>query len=140
MTVIAPTVTCTTQGVPIEVCEGANEHHLELSGAGNLSRGRRLVRHHHQTLKRAVERAEAGGPPQREPRPHNFDAVRDVVAERVAKSRGRISAKRLLPIARAAGYAGSPRNFRRLVAAEKALWRNDNRGRRPGCGRRVSIW
>ena len=68
----------------------------------------------HKTVKRAVERAEAGGPPQREPRPRNFDAVRDLVAERVAKSRGRISAKRLLPIARAAGYEGSPRNFRRL--------------------------
>ena len=49
----------------------------------------------HKTVKRAVERAEAGGPPQREPRPRNFDAVRDLVAERVAKSRGRISAKRL---------------------------------------------
>ena len=86
----------------------------------------------HKTVKRAVERAEAGGPPAREPRPRNFDAVRDVVAERVAKSRGRISAKRLLPIAKAAGYEGSPRNFRRLVAEEKALWRNDNhRGRRP---------
>lgn len=86
----------------------------------------------HKTVKRAVERAEAGGPPQREPRPRNFDAVRDLVAERVAKSRGRISAKRLLPIARAAGYEGSPRNFRRLVAEQKALWRKDNhRGRRP---------
>jgi hypothetical protein len=50
----------------------------------------------HKTVKRAVERAEAGGPPQREPRPRNFDAVRDLVAERVAKSRGRISAKRRL--------------------------------------------
>jgi transposase len=38
----------------------------------------------------------------------------------------------LLPAARAAGYVGSPRNFRRLVAERKALWRNDNhRGRRP---------
>jgi transposase len=86
----------------------------------------------HKTVKRAVERAEAGGPPAREARPRNFDAVRDLVAERVAKSRGRISAKRLLPIARAAGYEGSARNFRRLVAKQKAMWRNDNhRGRRP---------
>jgi Integrase core domain len=58
--------------------------------------------------------------------------VRDLVAERVAKSGGRISAKRLLPIAQAAGYEGSARNFRRLVAEQKALWRKDNhRGRRP---------
>lgn len=87
----------------------------------------------HKTVKRVVERAEAGGePPQREARPRNFDAVRDLVAERVAKSGGRISAKRLLPIARAAGYEGSARNFRRLIADQKALWRKDNhRGRRP---------
>jgi transposase len=37
-----------------------------------------------------------------------------------------------LPAARAAGYEGSARNFRRLVSARKALWRRDNhRGRRP---------
>ena len=63
---------------------------------------------------------------------HNYDGVRDVVAERVAKTHGRISAKRLLPVARAAGYAGSARNFRRLVAEEKQSWRQSNhRGRRP---------
>src|SRR3954463_211349 len=45
---------------------------------------------------------------------HNYDEVRDVVAARVAKTHGRISAKRLLPVARGAGYAGSSRNFRRL--------------------------
>ena len=67
--------------------------------------------------------------------------VRDLVAERVAKSGGRISAKRLLPIAKAAGYEGSPRNFRRLVAEQKALWRKViivAAARR--CGHRVSIW
>jgi transposase len=87
----------------------------------------------HKTVKRVVERAEAGGErPPREPRPYNFDQVRGLVAERVAKSAGRISAKRLLPIAQAAGYEGSARNFRRLVADQKALWRKDNhRGRRP---------
>ena len=95
----------------------------------------------HKTVKRVVERAEAGGPSQRVPRPRNFDRVGDVVAERVAKSGGRISAKRLLPMARAAGYEGSARNFRRLVAEQKALWRRIIIvvvGR--GCGRRVSIW
>ena len=46
-----------------------------------------------------------------------------LVAERVSETSGRISAKRLLPAARAAGYGGSARNFRRLVAAQKALWR-----------------
>ena len=62
----------------------------------------------------------------------NYDAVTELVAERVEKTKGRITAKRLLPAARAAGYEGSARNFRRLVAARKALWRQDNhRGRRP---------
>ena len=46
-------------------------------------------------------------------------SVADLVAERVAATSGRISAKRLLPAARAAGYAGSARNFRRLVAEAK---------------------
>ena len=63
----------------------------------------------------------------------NYDDVRDVVAERVAKTHGRITAKRLLPVAVAAGYDGSARNFRRLVADEKKKWRTSNhRGRRPG--------
>lgn len=43
--------------------------------------------------------------PPRAERAHNYDAVADLVAERVEKSHGRISAKRLLPKARAAGYA-----------------------------------
>ena len=64
---------------------------------------------------------------------HNYDQVRELVAARVKKTKARISAKRLLPAARAAGYLGSPRNFRRLVADEKAAWRADHhRGRRPG--------
>ena len=46
---------------------------------------------------------------------------------------GRISAKRLLPVVRAAGYTGSARNLRRAVAEAKAKWRVDHhRGRRPG--------
>jgi transposase len=54
------------------------------------------------------------------------------VAARVKATAGRISAKRLLPAAQAAGYAGSARNFRRLVAAQKRAWREDHhRGRRP---------
>jgi transposase len=80
-----------------------------------------------------IARHEAGGgTPPRVPRERNYDAVAGLVAERVRKTAGRISAKRLLPAARAAGYAGSPRNFRRLVAAQKQAWRRDHhRGRRP---------
>jgi hypothetical protein len=88
----------------------------------------------HKTVQRAVlaeeaEKNTAGA----EPVAHNYDRVRDVVAERVGKTQGRITAKRLLPVAVAAGYDGSARNFRRLVAEAKKAWRASNhRGRRPG--------
>ncbi len=86
-----------------------------------------------KTVKRAVERAQRTEPPARANRPRNTDGVSDVVAKRVEATEGRISAKRLLPEARAAGFAGSARNFRRLVAAAKAEWRREHRrGRRPG--------
>jgi hypothetical protein len=88
----------------------------------------------HKTVRRIVEQHGSGGqPPQRVERGHNYDEVTELVAQKVEGSKGRISAKRLLPAARTAGYAGSARNFRRLVAAQKALWRRGNhRGRRPG--------
>jgi hypothetical protein len=87
----------------------------------------------HKTVRRVIARHEAGGAaPARRPRGHNYDVVADLVAERVERTSGRISAKRLLPSARAAGYAGSGRNFRRLVARAKAGWRREHhRGRRP---------
>jgi transposase len=87
----------------------------------------------HKTVRRVIARHEAGGAaPARAPRGHNYDGVAALVAERVQKTQGRISAKRLLPAARAAGYGGSDRNFRRLVAAEKQEWRREHhRGRRP---------
>jgi transposase len=87
----------------------------------------------HKTVKRAVLAKGAQGGPARATRHHNFDVVADVVAKRVASTSARISAKRLLPEARAAGYPGSARNFRRLVAKAKRAWRADNhKGRRPG--------
>lgn len=87
----------------------------------------------HKTVKRIIERALAGDKaPPRKQRGHNYDAVAELVAGKVAATHGKISAKRLLPLARAAGYAGSARNLRRLVAQAKKTWRRDNhRGRRP---------
>ncbi len=86
----------------------------------------------HKTVQRALARA-AGRRPARTTCQHNYDVVAEVVAKRVAGTSARISAKRLLPEARAAGYAGSARNFRRLVARAKRAWRADHhRGRRPG--------
>ena len=86
-----------------------------------------------KTVRRVIARHEAGGGARaRAARARNYDAVAVLVAERVEKTAGRISAKRLLPAARTAGYSGSPRNFRRLVAAAKQAWRRDHhRGRRP---------
>ncbi len=91
----------------------------------------------HKTVRRIVEAHEATSsgapPPAREPRARNYDEVADLVAERVAATKGQISAKRLLPAARTAGYVGSARNFRRLVAKAKRTWRTGHhRGRRPG--------
>jgi transposase len=90
----------------------------------------------HKTVRRVISRQQAGGAaPARAARGHNYDGVADLVAERVAKTSGRISAKRLLPSARAAGYAGSDRNFRRLVARAKQEWRREHH--RP---RRPAVW
>jgi transposase len=89
----------------------------------------------HKTVARIVERhnaADGSAPPERKERGHNYDEVRTVVVEQVERTKGKISAKRLLPAARTAGYEGSPRNFRRLVAQVKHEWRQGHhRGRRP---------
>ena len=77
-----------------------------------------------KTVKRIIQRHDAGGQrPERKPRGRNYDRVVELVGSRVQTTKGRISAKRLLPAARTAGYAGSAQNFRRLVAAEKMAWR-----------------
>jgi transposase len=90
----------------------------------------------HHTVKRAVLKHLSGADARaagRADRTKNTDVVSDVVAKRVKSSSGRISAKRLLPVAVAAGYTGSARNFRRLVAKAKRTWREEHhRGRRPG--------
>ena len=91
----------------------------------------------HKTVRRIIEahNAAAGGVPEpaKPARARNYDAVAEVVAKRVEKTAGRITAKRLLPEAVAAGYTGSARNFRRLVADAKRAWRSTHpRGRRPG--------
>ena len=66
----------------------------------------------------------------------NTEVARVVVTERIVETKGKMSAKRLLPIARAAGYVGSPRNFRRLVAGVKKAFKRDQ-GRHQ---RRPAVW
>lgn len=86
-----------------------------------------------KTVKQVVERQQKGELAYRTPpRPaHNTDAVRDLIHQRVAATDGRITAKRLLVRARAQGYVGSARNFRRAVAAVKATWKQRRRVYRP---------
>ena len=96
----------------------------------------------HKTVRRIIEqeaRIATGEQLEvRASREQNFDAVADLVAAKVKKTASRISAKRLLPAARAAGYEGSARNFRRLVADAKTAWRQGEG--RSGRGRRPAIW
>ena len=87
----------------------------------------------HKTVRRIIEKTRAGHDVtvERVPVERNIDSFRELVADRVDATRGRITAKRLLPAARAAGYVGSDRNFRRLVAEVKADWRRTGRVFRP---------
>jgi transposase len=87
----------------------------------------------HKTVKRVLERRAAGQRPgrRRAPRPGLAEPFTDLIYRKVKTTDGRITAKRLLPIARADGYTGSARTFRRAVAAQKALWRKHRRVYRP---------
>jgi hypothetical protein len=84
----------------------------------------------HKTVKRIMNRRYVAESKRREI-VRNTAGVQELIAERVRASDGRISAKRLLPIAEAAGYVGSARNFRRAVADAKAAWKRQRRTYRP---------
>lgn len=92
-----------------------------------------------KTVKRKVLAHEAGELDEQRARrtsvPKNTDVARALVAQRVDATKAKITAKRLLVEARADGYAGSARNFRRLVAEEKKKWRARN-----GRQRRPAVW
>lgn len=99
----------------------------------------------HKTVKRVIDAHEAtsagvgagAAVAPKAPRSRNYDEVAELVAKRVEATTGRITAKRLLPEASAAGYDGSARNFRRLVADARQAWRNEHVGHR---GRRPAVW
>ena len=133
VTVKVPTTHRHHRGVPLKSAKDRMDIISAYQQVGSYRAAAELCGTTHRTVKKVVDKFEAGdAPPPRVERAHNYDAVADLVAERVKKSQGRMSAKRMLPIARAAGYQGSPRNFRRLVAEAKLLWRNEHhRGRRP---------
>ena len=65
----------------------------------------------HKTVARVVAAFEAdtatGLSKGRAERVRNYEGVRELVAAKIAATAARITAKRLLPVARAAGYEGS---------------------------------
>jgi transposase len=100
---------------------------------GSLRAAAELCGTTHKTVKRVLERRAAGQRRgrRRAPRPGLAEPFADLIYQKVKATDGRITAKRLLPVARVAGYAGSARTFRRAVAAQKALWRKHRRVYRP---------
>jgi hypothetical protein len=86
-----------------------------------------------KTVKRVLERRSVGQVGRRPapPRVPNTAAATQLIADRVRATDGRISAKRLLMVAQKDGYRGSPRNFRRAVAAAKDAWKKQRRTYRP---------
>lgn len=87
-----------------------------------------------KTVKRVLERRAGGQVGRRRPasaRERNTAAVAQLVEQSVRNTDGRISAKRLLPLAKKDGYTGSARNFRRAVADAKAGWKKKRRTYRP---------
>ena len=84
----------------------------------------------HKTVRRVVERRSRPAL-ERPPRPKTTDPYLGLIAAKVKGTDGRISAKRLLPLCRAAGYTGSARSLRRAVAEAKAAHRRGRRSYRP---------
>ncbi len=74
----------------------------------------------HKTVKRVLDRRSAGQRPGRwrAPAPGLADSFTDLIFAKVKATDGRITAKRLLPVVRAAGYTGSARTLRRAVAVQ----------------------
>jgi transposase len=142
VTVAVPTEpSSTTQGLPLKNAKERMDVIAAYRDVGTYRGAAAVCGTTHKTVKRIIEAHEvvsAGGQlPDRTPRVRNYDEVGDLVAESVAKTVGKISAKRLLPAARAAGYEGSERNFRRLVAEAKRSWRQ---GHARAGGRRPAVW
>ena len=119
------------KGQPMKSAREAREIVNAYAALGSYRAAAALCGTTHKTVRRVLERHQTGQVGRRAPRPHNTAAVSELIRERVRRTDGRISAKRLLPVAQAAGYTGSARNFRRAVAEAKAAWRQQRRTYRP---------
>ena len=83
-----------------------------------------LVGCDHKTVKRYVELAGELGqqaPPRR--RARLTDGFVELIGERIERTDGRVTARRLYRLLRAAGYTGSERSLRRAVAEQKRAFR-----------------
>jgi transposase len=100
---------------------------------GSLRAAAALCGTTHKTVRRVLERRAAGQRPgrRRAPLPGLAEPFTDLILGKVKATDGRITAKRLLPIARAAGYTGSARTLRRAVATQKVRWKRLRRVYRP---------
>src|SRR3954471_11587771 len=108
VTVKVPTTHHHHRGVPLKSAKDRMDIISAYQQVGSYRGAAELCSTTPKTVKRVVRKFVAGdtAPPRAE-RAHNYDTVTGLVNERVAKSAGRMSAKRMLPIARAAGYQGS---------------------------------
>ncbi len=80
-----------------------------------------------KTVKRIVEHDAVRT--ERRSEPPNYELVRALVAGKVDKTVCKITAKRLLPAAVAAGYRGSDRNFRRRSLSANLMNRTREKAR-----------
>jgi hypothetical protein len=119
------------KGRPMKSAREAMEIVYAYAALGSYRAAAALCGTTHKTVKRVLARQQVGQVGRRPARTRNTQGVQDLIAERVQRTDGRISAKRLLPAAQAAGYTGSARNFRRTVAMAKAAWRQQRRTYRP---------
>lgn len=87
----------------------------------------------HKTVKRVLARRERGqvGRRAQPVAPGKTAGVLRLIEERVRQTDGRIGAKRLLPLAQAAGYTGALRTLQRAVKAARAAWKQQRRKYRP---------
>jgi transposase len=100
---------------------------------GSLRAAAALCGTTHKTVKRVLDRRAAGQRPGRRcaAGPGLADEFTDLIFGKVKAIDGRITAKRLLPLVRAAGYTGSARTLRRAVAVAKTRWKRARRVYRP---------
>lgn len=77
----------------------------------------------HKTVKAHIERVRGGQVPGRARRASVADPFAEMIATKLTATEGRITAKALLRVIRAAGYEGSARTLRRAVSEARAEWR-----------------